>query len=42
MGKEEGEEEGILCTDLFEKATLDDIDYNGYDVNTQRYTLPKL
>lgn len=33
MGKKEGEEEGILRTDMFGKVTLDDLDYSGYDVN---------
>ena len=33
MGKEEGKREGIVCTDMFGKATLDDLDYSNYDVN---------
>ena len=31
LGKEEGEEEGIICTDMFGNATLNDLDYSTYD-----------
>ena len=31
LGKEEGEEEGIICTDMFGNATLNDLDYSAYD-----------
>ena len=33
LGKEEGEEEDIVCTYMFGNATLDDLDYNAYDAN---------
>ena len=32
MGKYKGEEEGIVCTGMFEKATLDDFDYRNYNI----------
>ena len=33
MGKEEGKKERIVCTDMFGKVTLDNLDYRNYDVN---------
>ena len=32
-GKDEGEEEGIVCSDMFENATLYDLDYSNYNIN---------
>ena len=39
MGKEEGKKEGIICTDMFGKATLDDLDYSNYDMNDNKSNL---
>ena len=33
MGKDKGEQEGIVCTEMFGKATLNDLDYSNYNVD---------
>lgn len=33
MGKDEGEQEGIVCTDMFGKAMLNSLDYSNYNAN---------
>ena len=35
LGKEEGEQEGIVCTDMFGNVTLDDLDYRDYDSDSE-------
>ena len=35
MGKDKDKEEGIVCTDMFGKVTLNDLDYSNYDVDDE-------
>ena len=39
MGKEDGKKEGIVCTDMFVKITLNNLDYINYDVNDDNRNL---